>query len=50
MPGCLAALDRPCELNGAPEQEQFFRERGFTGVGMGDDRKGATPLEFRVKV
>ncbi len=48
-----ARLDRARRLDGAPEQQQLFRQRGFAGVGVGDDRKGtaATHLgwqrEFR---
>ena len=33
-------LDLACEIDGAAEQQQLFRQRGLAGVGMGDDRKG----------
>jgi hypothetical protein len=33
-------------LNGAPEQQQLFRERGLARVGVGDDGKRASTLDF----
>jgi hypothetical protein len=42
----LTALDGTGQLNRAAEQQQFFRERGLTRIGVGDDRKGPTPFNF----
>ena len=31
-------------LDGTPVKQEFFRERGFTRVGVGDDREIATTI------
>jgi hypothetical protein len=31
-------------LNGTPVQQQLFSERGFTRIGVGDDREIATSI------
>ena len=36
----LLGLDLAGELDRAAEQQELFGERGFTGVGVGDDREG----------
>ena len=41
-------LDHSGQLNRAPEQEQLFGQRGFTGIGVGDDGEGAAFLDFRI--
>ena len=41
-------LDTPGHLDGSTEQQQLFGKRGFTGVRMRNDGKGATPGNFFV--
>jgi len=42
----LARLDRPGDLNGAPEEEQFFRQSRLAGIGMADDSEGPAAIDF----
>ena len=42
----LPCLDRTRQADRAPEQQKLFRDRRFTGVRVGNDRKGATPGHF----
>ncbi len=42
----LAALDGAGHLDGAAEQQQFFGQRGFAGVGVGDDGKSSSSADF----
>ncbi len=44
--GALFAFDRAGGLDGAPVQQQFFRQRGFTGVRVRDDRKGTPAFDL----
>ncbi len=46
MPPGLSALDRPGKLNSATVQQQFFRERGFAGIRMGNDGKRTSPANL----
>jgi len=46
----LARLDRPGEVDGAAEQQQFFGEGGLAGVGMADDAEGPPLGYFRFKL
>ena len=39
--GLPACLDLAGEMNGAALQQQLFGQRRFTGVGVGNDSKGA---------
>ena len=42
----LTRLDRTGNLNRAGKQQELFGQCGFTGVGVGNDRKGATAAGF----
>jgi hypothetical protein len=42
----LAALHGARDLDRAREQQQLFRERGFTRVRVGNDRERAAAFEF----
>ncbi len=46
MTCCLAATHFTGDLDRAAEPQQFFGERGFTGIRVGDDGKGAATLDF----
>ena len=41
----FAAFNRAGQLDRAAEQQQFFGERGFAGVRVGNNGEGAPPLE-----
>ena len=43
----FATLDGTRQLDGATEQQQFFSQRGFAGIRVGDDGESSSPLEFR---
>lgn len=36
-------------LNGAAKPQQFFGQRGFTGIGVGNDGKGAAAGNFSIE-
>jgi hypothetical protein len=42
----LRAFTEPGDLDRAREQQQLFRQRGFTRVGVGNDGKGAAAAGF----
>ena len=44
--GALLALDGACLIDGSTVQQQLFGERGLTGVGVADDCKRPTALDF----
>ena len=44
--GGFFRLDRSGQLNGTAEEEEFFREGGFPGVGVADDAEGSSPADF----
>ena len=46
MAVALLALDRARGLDRAAVEQELFGQRGFTGVGVRDDRKGPAPLDF----
>ena len=46
MARSLARLHRPSNLNRAGKQQELFCQCGFTRVGVGNDRKGATAAGF----
>jgi hypothetical protein len=46
MSGGMPGLNRTGLLNSAAEQEEFLRQGGFTGIGMTDDSKGPSTLNF----
>ena len=46
MAAGLACLDRAGDLDRAREQQQFFGQRGFTGIRVGNDGKGAAAAGF----
>ena len=46
MARSLARLDRAGNLNRAGKKQELFGQCGFTGVGVGNDRKGATAAGF----
>jgi hypothetical protein len=46
VPIGFAAAHRPGQFDGAGVQQQFFGQRGLTGVRMGNDREGAAALDF----
>ena len=39
-------LDLAGKLNGTPEQQELLRQRGLARIRVGDDRKGASPLDL----
>jgi hypothetical protein len=41
LPAVLAGLHHPSLADGAAEQQQLFRQRGFAGVRMGDNGESA---------
>ena len=44
--GALLALDGTCLVDGSTVQQQLFGQRGLAGVGVADDRKRPTALDF----
>src|SRR5206468_6774189 len=42
----LVAFYSTCNLDGASKQQKFFRERGFSGIGVRNDRKCSSLLYF----
>ena len=42
----LPGLNRARQADRPPEQQKLFRDRRFTGVGVGNNRKGTTPSHF----
>ncbi len=46
MAAGLAGLHRAGDLDRAREQQQLFGQRGFAGVGVGNDGKGAAAASF----
>ena len=46
MARSLARLDRTGNLNRTGKQQELFSQGGFTGVWVGNDRKGATAAGF----
>ena len=46
VPRGTPCLDRAGEVDGAAVQEQLLGQRGLTGVGVRDDRKGPAPGDF----
>ena len=46
MSGALAGTNLSGLLNCTTEKQQFFRDRGFTGVRMTDNGKGAAFFYF----
>ena len=46
MASGLARLDRTGNLDSSGEQQELFGQRGFTGVRVGDDGKGAAAAGF----
>ena len=49
MTRSLAPLDRAGKLNGAAEQQQLFSQGCLAGIGMGNNREGATPDSFLIQ-
>ena len=45
-PPVALGLDLAGELDGAAEQQQLLGQGGLAGIGMGDDRKGAAPIDL----
>ena len=39
-------FDRTGKLDRPAVEQQFFRQCGFTGVRVGDDRKGPSPVDL----
>ena len=46
MARCFPGFYGPGLLNGAPEQQNFFREGGFPGIRVADDAEGPPPVDF----
>ena len=46
MAAVLFSLDRAGQSNGAAIQQKFFGQGRFTRIGVGDNRKGASPVDF----
>lgn len=49
MARSLAGAHFAGHLDGAAEPQQFFGQRRLTGVGVGNDRKGATAGNFSIE-
>ncbi len=45
----LVAFDGSCRLDGATEEQEFFRQCGFTGIRVGNDGEGASLLDFSIE-
>ena len=46
MPRGAPRLDRPCEVDGAAVEEEFFGERGLAGVRMRNNGECAPALDL----
>lgn len=46
MPRGLPGADFTGDLNRAAEPQQFFSQRGFTGIGVGNDGEGTAAGEL----
>ena len=46
MAGGFAPLDGAGELDRATEQQQLFGQRGFAGIGVGDDGESTAPVHL----
>ena len=44
--GGLSALYRSRQVDGSAVQQKFLRQRGFTRIGVGNDGKGSSLVDF----